>query len=158
MHCPRGRGGDAFAAPYHGLGPTYPTNISDSLERVLAERVRLLGRILAKIEAQVGERSDLSERVAAGIWDEYLALRCELLPLLDYPFSQDRSWDRRRGSLEERLERLLSEARHEQVQRWRDQAQLWREHREWLRQYRDLAERLRLLGIKVDGDCTKQKR
>lgn len=116
------------------------------IDAVLVERVRVLRGLVEEVGDDCVRREELSRLVAERVWADYLSLRCELLPLQSYPFSLDRSFDRRREDLEARLDRLCFEARREEVERWRDVAVLRREQRQWFREYCDLRQRLLLLG------------
>lgn len=127
------------------------------LDAILGERARLLAEILADVREQLHERDELSRDVINRIWQEYLELRAELLPLLATPIRFDRSLDVRRASLEDRLDRVRSQARQEETQRWSDVAVLRREEREWLRQHRDLMERLSLLEGSYNDQRARSK-
>ena len=116
-----------------------------SLEQLLTERTSGLKAILEDLDLQTRRRKELSEGLIARIEDDYLYNKNLLLPLEASWISSDQSLDPRRSQLEDRLQRLRSEAHREMIDCWRDTAQLKREFREWFKSYHDQAGRVRLI-------------
>lgn len=80
--------------------PVAAARTKPSLSAILGERVHLLGDVLADVREELKERKELSRHVISRIWEEYLELRGELLPLLGFPIRFDHNLDPRRASLE----------------------------------------------------------
>lgn len=123
----------------------------DAIEGVVLGKLATLSDILRNITAEIGQRHRLADRLTWRITVQYLYLKSYLLNLgLEYA-EGSRPWQRRRMSLEQRLDALLQEQRREQVECWRDVAKLRAEYRKWMKQYRDVQHRARFV---LDGDSS----
>lgn len=118
---------------------------SDSLERLLLEKVEALSSILRQVSSEAGGRAQLSTRIIGDIEQQYCYLKTKLFDLYSWELGRVRNVEQRRSGLEKQLDELNKQKRQEQVECWRDIAELKREFRTWLKQYCDLMQRVTLV-------------
>jgi len=128
------------------LSASPPNSESNSLEKLLLDKVQSLTTIISQIGSEIQNRKNLSTQISYTIDQQYLYLKSYFLTFDQWELGRNKSIEMRRTRLEQQLQQLHQEKRMEQTQCWKDIAQLNKECRTWFKQYRDLMQRVKIVA------------